>query len=414
MSETIIDFYDSMLTSLGFEITTNGSIKSVILDDKVQLIAGGDPVVMPTFRNLRTPQNKVFFHPLREDMSGGESKTLEAFRKASAVRLNMIYTSIAIDLINVAASPTLQKTLTSEQSDLITGLGEVDEKSVKKVVQICAAMAKKDPFKSFISMYSRRGASIDGKSYKRACIVTFPLYEEILKDEDKVFGINTTTKQRDIFLKLLRFMFPGIDEVDMYSSGSNSKIAPFFDSLISSLIKLYGASNDLLDRYGSRIEWADRYKCDFSSWYPQMENLEGMMKDILSIPSQGGQIQEQETAPVPVQQPMPAVPVLQNSGMMQNPAIPPMMPAQVPQPTTTSLSSLISRNPQTLALAYGGSGIFTPAAMTNMRSAPTWSIPGTPMSPASGVVDPWGRPIPVSPMGAAPVPYGGMNPNPPW
>jgi hypothetical protein len=417
MSEKVISLYDSMLTSLGFEITTDGFIKSVIGDDKTQMVADGKPMVMPTFSNLRNPTNKTIFHPLREDMVGGESKIIESLRKAIAVRVNVIFTSIALDLMNVAASPTLQKGLSAEQSDLITGLGEVDESTVKKLAHLCAAMAKKDPFRSFISMYGRRGGVVDGKKYKRVCIVTFPFYEELLKDEERVFGTKVSVKQRDAMLRMLRFIFPGIEDDDIYSSGSNSKVAPFFDSLIQSTMKLYSTINDLLDNYGSRIDGADRYRGDFS-WYQDFEEIDNMTKDILSIPAHGGPVQEQPEEPLQQAHPVPVQPQVQAATYQQ--PTPMIQPVQQPQPVPgrSSLGELLSRNPTTAAAAMGGMpgmgypGGYQGMQMAPIRSAPSWSVPGTPMSPASGMVDPWGRPVPMSSMPSMPM----VPPrnDPPW
>lgn len=399
MSEKVLDLYTSILTNLGFDITPDGVIKTIIGEDKSQFLVDGKPCLMPTFANLRKPDNKEFFHPLREDMVGGESKLITAMRRFIVLRANVILSSIALDLFNIAASPTLQKALTAEQSGLTTGIGEVDEGSVKKLMTIVAAMAKQDPYKSFVSMYSRRGGSIDGKNYKRICVVSFPLYDELLKDEPKVFGVKVSEKNRAAILSLLRFMFPGIEDDDMYSSGSNSKVAPFFDSLINSTLKIYSSINDLLDVYGSRIDSIDIPRGDFS-WVADFEKIDKMTKDILMIPQQGEtEIERPQVAP-PVPQPA------QQSVLPQAPSA--MMPYQqvvatpTPIPGQSALGSLISRNPQTAMAMSHANMPYMPgvAPMSNMRTPPTWAMPGGPMSPG----------VPAQPMGMG-MAMGYPNPN---
>lgn len=404
MTDRVISLYRNMLTSLGFKISTNDVIKIAMNGEEVQLVSDGKPIVLPTYNNLKSPSNKLFFHPLREDIAGGEPKVLETLRKAMSVRFNIIFSSLAIDILSLLASPTLRNKIKSEQSDMAIAIGEVEETVVKKITQLTVAMAKKDPHKSFISMYNRRGAMVDGKTYKRACFVSFPLYTELLKDEDKVFGVKVTNTQKETFLKLLRFMFPGIEDDDMYSTGSNSKIAPFFDAFMKTVVKLQDTINNILEIYGNILNTSPEYKADISSWYSEFENMDNLHKDIMLIPT--SDTVKEETGEQPVIQQQNQIPTPQPQ--QQRP-----IPVQHTQPAQhrSSLSELLSRNPQTAAMAYAP----PPMMMnmnTNIRQPPSWATPGTPMSPASGVVDPWGRPVPVSPIGAGPVPN--INNTVPW
>ena len=386
MHEKINRFYRGLLESLGFDVTEDGFIKINLPPHTVPITVKDYPLVLPTDEHLRNPSKKTIFHPLREDIVGGESEVLQEIRKAVSLRINLLVTNIGTDLLNAAASTDLQKRIKADQSNLITSLGEVDADVVKKFVQVSLAAARKDPSKSYVGMYGKRAPFIDGKSYKRGCIVFFPIYSDLVDGADKIFGAKITAKQREALIRLHEFLFQGISHQDQYSRGSNSKIAPFFESFVHSAMGLLEALGSVASLFRNLTDTQIDLKD--TDWYSDLSNLDAMTKDILMIPGAGGltpqvsqdeqqsQLSTNALAPVPV----PSLP-------MANTVLPPVnaVPAPVQQ-GISSLGQLINRNPAMAQSMYNAQmGMMSPM-MNQGRPPPSWLNPNSPMSPAVGVV----------------------------
>lgn len=399
--ERVNAFYRGVLESFGFDVTEDGFIKINLPPHTVPLTVKDYPLVLPSTENLRNPLKKTIFHPLREDMIGGESEVLQEIRKAVSLRINLLVTNIGTDLLNAAAASDVQKRIVADQSSLITSLGDVDQDIVKKFVQLSLAGAKKDPSKSFVGMYGKRAPIINGKNYKRGCIVFFPIYADLVNGDDKIFGVKITAKQREAFLRLYQFLFPSVEDQDHYSAGSNSKIAPFFESFIRSALLLLESLSSIVSVFGNLTE--TRVDLKNTEWIDEIPKLESMLKDILMIPVTGGiteETQEGDPAPaVATAVPMPAarVPFSNSNQVQQYPGttmpqapmghapMPPVNAVPPAGPPISGLGALINRNPQMAQAMHQNQIGYQSGPVVGGRPPPTWAMPGSPTSPSVGL-----------------------------
>jgi len=386
MCEKLLKLYEDLLNFAKCEVNKEGYIHSVINDKRVPFLVDGKHVVMPTREHLRNAIDKVIFHPLRENLMRGESEVFKTYRNTLTLRLNVAAASISQYLLNVAASPDLQKNLTSEQTDLVVSLGDVDNKSLENFMKIILNASKADPYKTFISFYTRRGGVLMGKKHARVCVVTFPIYEMLVAGDEKVHGVKIRNRDRDTYIKLYKFMYPEVDQQDAYSSGSDSRVAPYMDCLLSSAMKVAACYNDLTRLYGEYIDGSE--DLEFASdWVEAMGDLDSLSNSILHIPTQAGNEGSPKAEESTHSAPVPTVQVEQNACMQpvqyQVPQAQQPVPVAPKQPNQhMSVKELLASNPATAYVPpppYMQQQMMPPMMA---QRAPGWSQPNmTPMVP---------------------------------
>lgn len=327
----LLELYTSMLKTAGMVVSDTGHVSGRLKlgsTETTPVTVEGKRLVLPKREQLSNPdwENRVVFHPLSENILRGESKVVEKFRMALTLRINMVLGRIIQNLLTVAASKAVHPKLTPDQSALLAFTGHIDDKTVQHFDKIHDLISITDPTKSLVSIYLKRSGAVHGKKYKRAGIVTFPIYED-LKKGDHVFGVKLRAKDREILTKLLEFIFPGIEEAEKYNRGSDSEVAPYVDALMKTMAGLASPLNDLIEGYKGHLEDADDLLFE-SEWMETFDNLEVMWPEIRAIPMQAGNegASLKEPTPAPAPAPSPANPVFASA-----PA-PAPVPSPVPAP----------------------------------------------------------------------------------
>lgn len=417
-NEKINEIYTNVLAFAGCEVSASGNITKVVGEHRIPYQIDQKPVVMPNKQNLANAVNKIIFHPLREDTPRGESEVVKTLRQAINVRLNIIATTLAQNLVHLACSSGAQSNLNSEQLELVTSLGDVDNKTFEHLLKIVANATKQDPAKTFVNLWLRRGGSIGNKRYGRVCFVTFPIYAALMEDPpgDKVFGVKLRQRDRDVLIKLHQFMFPNIREQDGYSVGVNSTEAPFFDALMRGAKGLAEPLQYLVDTYRDFIEDADSLDSNFD-WCEPLQDIDSLHTLIMRIPSQPGcegSMPEQEVAAAPAPAPVQQVQQVQQPVMM-SPV--PMMPAPPPRTDggvpTMSMSELLAKSatgvPAYPPVAMMPQQVMMPQMVPQMPqqqpALASWMLPQNqvynpmmgPMAGQQVMIDQFGRPVQTMP-----------------
>lgn len=249
-------------------------------------------VAIPTRDNLNRSgrDNLLIFHPLMEGLVGGESPVIGKLRRAYGIRMTFAASALFKTLLAGATHTTEYNKFSPSQMRLFKAFSEISEKTIKQWDRIVRmAIEKHGATNAFVDVYTNRNVMHDGQPCSRVTSVRFPIYEELIRSDKMIFGkdIQLSTVDRANFRSLFEFTFPGIEEKDHYTHGTNSRIAPYLDALLGAFGKLFKIVNDLYDEFSSVIIMEEniRVELDWPEWFTDIESLKTLAQ---SVPQQYG------------------------------------------------------------------------------------------------------------------------------
>jgi len=231
----INDVYEQVLGLAGLYTDQDGVVYHDLNATRAATIGGKNIVLLTDAQCKDTKdacwKSRVPFNPLVEQLDATELTPLvDWYRHALSARLTILTTVLVTEILRVAASHATHANLTPAQTKLICEvlppIKEIDYTSIRDYL---FEVAKQTPL---VTLVSYRDATVPGKQDKfaRACHVKYVLYQELKKNPDFKPGKKSLTKGRvAILLKLLDAVFGTEDDA---STGSNSRVAPFFESLV--------------------------------------------------------------------------------------------------------------------------------------------------------------------------------------
>jgi len=318
----LIKIYESILGFAGIRVDSNGFAYTQYKESKKPFMIQDMPLVLPTQENLRNYQigKMIVFHPMSENIATGESEIIQKLKYAINVKLNYTFGIIAQSLLSIVQQVENHKRLTPDQTDLLIEIGSVDQTTMVNFTKVMMAVINESPDRGFLNVYLKRGGRLHDKKYARVGLVYFSLYNDLKSDGDTIKGIKIREKDREIFLKIYKYIFPKIDQESAYDVGSASNIAPFLEVLMKTSLNIASRFNDILDLFQKEIDAADDLVFE-SDWVKDFDNIDALLPEIRRIPMQYGN----EGSHAEVTQPMAAaVPA-----PLQTPQ-PPTMPSQMP------------------------------------------------------------------------------------
>lgn len=242
--DILVDY--AVLLDIGWLKADDEGNVSVIMGDEVfPATIDGKRLVMPTREQMkdRDWSHRIGFHPIREAFNEGVSDVLANLRDQFVQRLNLSTAYLMKELIHIGYDVSNQKNLTSEQSQVLAALTHCNENTVKTFESLQKKTRASNSADQFINIFIRKGGTVKGNAFSRAAIVSFPLYQKLLSDEEKINGVKVSKKDREMLIKLHQFIFPKIDEKEAYNVGVSSKTAPFMESMVRSTINV---ANDII------------------------------------------------------------------------------------------------------------------------------------------------------------------------
>lgn len=318
MSKRLLDIYRAILSTANMQVDPEGYVSQLLPAPDGQLTktpatVKGKTLVLPTPQQLANPnwENRVAFHPMVENVMKDESEVLEAFRRSINARLNWVIGLLGIELLEIATSTSQHAKLKPEQHEFLSQVKNADEKTIAGLMRLITnAMPAKQVQKQFINIYLKKGGTLDGQQHARVAVVNFPLYHELQKGNDDIWGVQLRKKDLLTLTKLLEYIFPNIGSKDAYSRASDSKQAPFLDALMQAVMATAGAINTVVDRFGKHLTSHEILRYD-DSWVEAFTNPGTLAAEARAIPMLAGNegkitgsaAAEVAAAPLP-QQPM--------------------------------------------------------------------------------------------------------------
>ncbi|MDD2879639.1 MAG: hypothetical protein PHQ58_04315 [Rhodoferax sp.] len=333
----IIELYKEILAAGYLFADKEGMISAKVKGSTMPFLIDGKRLVLPTKEHLKNGDwsNRVVFHPLSENILRGESKVLERFRNNINMRLNYVLSMVADQLFKLVVNVGGHKHLSPDQSVILSSVKNADEKAYTAFGNLVEDMGLTNKTKCIVHIYLKKGGVVDGKKYNRAAIVTFPLYEELLKNQKQVFGVTiASAKHRESIKQLLEYILPGIEKPHYFDRGSESQIAPYLDCLMQGVLGIASRINNIIDEYGQFMDSTDDLRYT-DGWVEVFENLEQLKAEIRSIPMQAGNEGSVGDPAVPAQAAVHAAPAtapVAQAGLQMPQSIPLPPPVQQAPP----------------------------------------------------------------------------------
>lgn len=328
----LLDLYKNILDAGGLTVDEKGCVsincdkfitdKSTMVQNKPVLVEG-KRLVLPTREHLQNSDKNLVqvFHPIRENIMHGESIVITKLRNILTIRLNYTIAGVINSIIDLGASAEKQNRLNPDQIEILSVAPQIDETTATVFTEIITKTFASEKANALVDIYLKRSGTINGVKFSKVGVVTFPLYEELCKEEDIVYGVKLRKKDKASFKAIFEYLFPNIAEKGSYNRGSVSQIAPFLDSLMQSFMAVASRVNDIVETFNTNFDCYDKLLIN-SDWVEAFGDLYPYLVEGQKIPMQAGNegtVKKQEV--VENQQPQPVAQPLQYQ-----------TPAPVPQP----------------------------------------------------------------------------------
>lgn len=250
----ILDFYTNVLTALRYRVEDDALISFMHPDGKITpATVDGRRLVLPTLARQREGfiDDLQPFHPLSESIaSKGASPVLAHMQRTAKAVLAYYFSALARQLLHVAATPSLHKDLPPACTEYLKKVSKADKRTVKLFEQLLEKATLKN---QLITLYIKNGGKIDGKNVNRLTVIRFPIIDLLEEGSNNVLGVELNKKQRETIAAILRHVMPFGNDPEQYSAGSNSRIAPFFDSFMRAYAKAAKQLNKGVRKYAKAM-----------------------------------------------------------------------------------------------------------------------------------------------------------------
>jgi hypothetical protein len=285
----MLNIFEKLCHLANSGVDTDGFITSVTADGEARVKLGDRELVLPNKYQLSgvydpTWAKRTLFNPLAE-LAHNEAITpvLNWLIKSIQFRMNVSVMLLLREILRIAATPSEQEALTPDQVEFIAKLVDIDSTVANLFEKSISELATKGSW-VFINFFPKHLGEVSGMSYARTCHVSFPIYEELTGD--RKFGRSTALPKGASakLAEVLRVLFLDIAEQDAYSSGSNSRMAPYFESFIASVMKI----GNILSR--AQKVWPNlwpndpRYGILDVRWLDVLRNTDAIADEIRAIP----------------------------------------------------------------------------------------------------------------------------------
>lgn len=203
-------------------------------------------------------------HPLIESIDGPEQMATERLRDYCAGHIHYLFTTLIADILQFGASPAQHSQASSDLSDLLLLISNVDASTLDTWTAL-SKQACSNKKLSVCNLYSKNKAVLEGRTYSKACIVTFPLFSELMKEERKVGTVSVRKKDRETLIGLMKYIIPGIAVEHTYSRGPVGDFGPTMTSILASAVEVLQNCQEIADKFKDFVpSYEIDYPLDFS------------------------------------------------------------------------------------------------------------------------------------------------------
>lgn len=117
----------------------------------------------------------VIFHPFREFVNRGESDVVRKLRRVINVRLNLATLSLIDGLMLILSNPAMHAKMNPQQRELLKTVNVVDEVLRGKFMSMAPVAFAAQPDCLFTNIYTKKAGQFKGERHARVGVVNFPI-----------------------------------------------------------------------------------------------------------------------------------------------------------------------------------------------------------------------------------------------
>lgn len=283
----LITFYKKTLDGVGLEVDDEGLIsrKAIAELPSRPVTVEGKRLCLPTEHYLTAANVDGFiaFHPLSENIARGQSPVLKYLVKHIRAKLTCEIASLMTQLVTIACNKDYQSRLPSVWDDFFRAVAGADDKTEKNFTRMMSEVLERQT--GILSIFLKNGGKLNGADYIRVCHANFKIVEEIKSRAP--YGVSIRVKDVEVFLQILRYILPDIEEADAYSVGVNYDTAPYF----SALMKCFGNIATKLNETILLLKAIDEEENEKipTSFIKDLDGLGSLRKIVPPLPGNEGQ-----------------------------------------------------------------------------------------------------------------------------
>lgn len=297
MKENIINFYTTLLKSV-LVIPDDEGLLSWTMPGASQAptpcTIGDYRLVLPTDQNLRKgfgkASSRIAFHPISESIILGESDVIKYLKRLIVFRLSFTATTLIKELFKIAANPELHSSLNPDETEFLSRVPEAKPAMVDVIDAVVGKIIGGQ--KPLINIYLQRNYSLEGKEYRRAAVVNFPIKEELYRDDTSILGVSTSSKKAKRHITAAFEYVLSSLEPETYTTGTDADVAPFMVALLESYYRIAKQLNKITLTFADHLEDAAVLKIP-TGWHKHLKHLDDYLDVIPALEGNKGSSEKQ-------------------------------------------------------------------------------------------------------------------------
>lgn len=281
------DHYKALLADWSVAVDEAGFCSYVDIDgDDFPITIDGSRLVLPTMKMLEEANwtDRMVFHPMSEQASTTVSPVTTALKTYIQTTMVSRYTLLLHAMAKLAANPASHKKLGVKRSKFLSGLGKVDETTVKKLNDLLAIEGAKGVESRLIAITQRHG--VEGAL--RATYITYPLRDtaEIAAEDNagEILGVKMRKQDVKSIAKLLEVFLP-----EKIETSTNNRTAPYFETLSTAAKSLAESFQTFHDLFAPKAPMVAEIPACKLEWVKDLEDVDTFYKNHHSVvPSLNG------------------------------------------------------------------------------------------------------------------------------
>lgn len=286
---TLIDLYKSILGSVGMVADNEGFVSTLLpgSDQPKPFSVDSKRLVLPTPNQLQQTDwsNRIGFHPLLQNLTGGESRVMERFRDRMNGYADFMLGMLLRDIAQLALNKEQHQDLSPEQASYLGPFSDADAKFSKLMYDLVATKRILKKNCEFIRFSVVKGRQWQGQKRSRVAVMHFPLYDSLPKENKpcKIGPFSLRIADVKMLRSMYEFLFTGIREPGHYEVGSDSKIAPSLEALMALYAKYTDVQNTAVAILEPVISTSTALFIN-NDWRDELAQIEKYLPEIRKIP----------------------------------------------------------------------------------------------------------------------------------
>lgn len=321
---TASDFYASILRSVGCAIHPDSGYVHILDGSTVNppLTINKKQVLLPTQAVLRNglTNDQIGFAPAGESVIRRESLVMKKLRELVTARITYVTMQVLEGLMDIAADHSKHPLLTPEQSEFLSVVPEVNEKTVQELSSVLDKIDNKGDNR-LIQIYIKSNGKMGDQVYKRLASVSFPIMEARQQEGHKIFGVGMRKANKKAVLDLLNWVFPNCEVAGTWNAGSHDMAAPSFQALMLAYGNLIERLNAIVELFGTHLSGPIPLYSELL-WWEGINDIAKWRAAIPTLPGNDGEIvRDSVTGATPTTE-QPTQPVVSPATVTAAPAAP--------------------------------------------------------------------------------------------